>query len=289
MTRAGDEGLGLERLPDGVVQLTICGRDKVNSLNEQDHRDLSAIWPELDADPAVRVIVVTGAGRAFCAGGSMEMEQRLAGDYAGVVQTLTDARDLVLNMINCDKPIISAINGGAAGAGLATALMADISIIGEDVVLADGHTRIGITAGDHAALIWPLLCGMARAKYYLLTCDRIDGRTAAEIGLVSKAVPAEQVLPEALALAHRLAAGPQHALRWTKHSLNHWLRAAGPIFETSLGLEMIGLFGPDFAEGIAAFTAKRQPVFGDPAKPGQPGPSQPDPSQPGPTQQEEDQ
>ena len=193
----------------------------------------------------------------------MEMEQRLAGDYAGVVQTLTDARDLVLNMVNCDKPIISAINGGAAGAGLATALMADISIIGEDVVLADGHTRIGITAGDHAALIWPLLCGMARAKYYLLTCDRIDGRTAAEIGLVSKAVPADQVLPEALALAHRLAAGPQHALRWTKRSLNHWLRAAGPIFESSLGLEMIGLFGPDFAEGIAAFTAKREPRFAE--------------------------
>lgn len=263
MTRAGGEGLGLERLPDGVVQLTIRGRDKVNSLNEQDHRDLAAIWPELGADPGVRVIVVTGEGRAFCAGGNMEMEQRLAGDYAGVVQTLTDARDLVLNMVNCDKPIISAINGGAAGAGLATALMADISIIGEDVVLADGHTRIGITAGDHAALIWPLLCGMARAKYYLLTCDRIDGRTAAEIGLVSKAVPADQVLPEALALAHRLAAGPQHALRWTKRSLNHWLRAAGPIFESSLGLEMIGLFGPDFAEGIAAFTAKREPRFAE--------------------------
>ena len=267
MTRAGDEGLGLERLPDGVVQLTIRGRDKVNSLNEQDHRDLAAIWPELGADPGVRVIVVTGQGRAFCAGGNMEMEQRLAGDYAGVVQTLTDARDLVLNMINCDKPIISAINGGAAGAGLATALMADISIIGEDVVIADGHTRIGITAGDHAALIWPLLCGMARAKYYLLTCDRIDGRTAAEIGLVSKAVPREQVLPEALALAHRLAAGPQLALRWTKHSLNHWLRAAGPIFETSLGLEMIGIFGPDFAEGIAAFTAKREPKFGEADQP----------------------
>ena len=110
MTRAGDEGLGLERLPDGVVQLTIRGRDKVNSLDEQDHRDLATIWPELNADPEVRVIVVTGEGRAFCAGGNMEMEQRLAGDYAGVVHTLTEARDLVFNMVNCDKPIISAIN-----------------------------------------------------------------------------------------------------------------------------------------------------------------------------------
>lgn len=272
MTRAGahNGGLSLARRPGGIAQLTILGRDKANSLSEQDHHDLAAIWPTLDADPQVRVIVVTGEGGAFCAGGSMAMERRLAGDYTGITQTLADARYLVFNMVNCDKPIISAINGGAAGAGLATALLADISIIGEDVVLADGHTRIGITAGDHAALIWPLLCGMARAKYYLLTCDRIDGRTAAEIGLVSKAVPAGQVLPEALAVAGRLAAGPQHALRWTKRSLNHWLRAAGPIFESSLGLEMLGLFGPDFAEGTAAFTAKRPPAFGGPAGTGSP-------------------
>ena len=264
MRHGADQGLGLERMPDGVVQLTIRGRDKVNSLSEQDHRELAGIWPTLHADPDVRVIVVTGEGRAFCAGGDMAMEQRLAGDYAGITATFTEARDLVLNMVNCDKPIISAINGGAAGAGLATALLADISIIGEDVMLADGHARIGIAAGDHAALIWPLLCGMARAKYYLLTGDRIDGRTAAEIGLVSKAVPTADVLPEALAVAHRLAIGPQSALRWTKRSLNHWLRAAGPIFESSLAVEMIGLFGPDFAEGIAAFTAKRKPAFGPP-------------------------
>lgn len=275
MTRSAQDGLSLERLPGGVVQLTIRGRDKVNSLSEQDHHDLAEIWPKLDADPGVRVIVVTGEGRAFCAGGNMTMEQRLAGDYAGITATLTEARDLVFNMIGCDKPIISAINGGAAGAGLATALLADISIIGQDVILADGHTRIGITAGDHAALIWPLLCGMARAKYYLLTCDRIDGRTAAEIGLVSKAVPGGEALSQALAVARRLTVGPQDALRWTKRSLNHWLRAAGPIFESSLGLEMIGLFGPDFAEGIAAFTAKRPPVFGPPAAPDRPRPDSP--------------
>jgi len=260
--------LRVDRRAGGVTLVTIEGQDKVNSLGEQDHHDLAAIWPALDADPRVRVIVVTGQGQYFCAGGSMAMEQRLAGDYAGITQTMADARDLVTNMISCDKPVISAINGGAAGAGLATALLADISIIGEDVVLADGHTRIGIAAGDHAALIWPLLCGMARAKYYLLTCDRVDGRTAAEIGLVSKAVPAGQVLPEALAVAERLAAGPQHALRWTKRSLNHWLRAAGPIFESSLGLEMMGLFGPDFAEGVAAFTDKRTPAFGGPSSAG---------------------
>lgn len=257
-------GLLLERRPDGVAVLTICGRDKVNSLDEDDHRELAEVWVDLARDPGVRVIVVTGEGAVFCAGGNLAMEQRAAGDYDAVVRLLNESRDLVLNMINCDKPIISAINGAAAGAGLAVALVSDISVIGDDVALTDGHTRIGLTAGDHAALIWPLLCGMARAKHLLLTCERIDGRTAADIGLVSKSVPGAQVLAEALAIAEGLARGPQLALAWTKRSLNHWLRAAGPSFEASLGLEMVNLFGPDFREGIAAFAEKRPPVFPPP-------------------------
>lgn len=260
-------GLSIDRQPDGVALVTIRGRDRVNSLDETDHEELSRVWPALDADESVRIIVVTGEGNAFSAGGNIEMEKRLAGDYEGVVRTLTEARALVFNIINCDKPIISAINGPAAGAGLAVALLADISIIGDDVQLTDGHTRIGLTAGDHATLIWPLLCGMARAKYFLLTCDRIDGRLAAEIGLVSRCVPRAEVIDEALALAHRLTAGSQLALRWTKHSLNHWLRAAGPAFEASLGLEMINLFGPDFREGLNAFVEKRAPSFGGPSAP----------------------
>lgn len=254
-------GLGIEIFANGVALVTIHGRDKANSLDERDHEELSQVWSDLGRDPSVRIIVVTGANQVFCAGGNVQMEQRIAGDYAATVRTLHDARDLVLNIVNCDKPIISAINGPAAGAGLATALLADISVIGKDVVLTDGHTRIGIAAGDHAALIWPLLCGMARAKYYLLTCDRLDGATAAEIGLVSRAVPRDEVLPAAMEIADRLAAGSQLALRWTKRSLNHWLRAAGPIFESSLGLEMINLFGPDYVEGIAAFVEKRPPNF----------------------------
>jgi enoyl-CoA hydratase len=172
-----------------------------------------------------------------------------------------DARDIVMNIVNCDKPIISAINGVAVGAGLAMALMADISIIGEEVRFTDGHMRIGVTAGDHAAIIWPLLCGMAKAKYYLLTADFIDGREAERIGLVSKCVPLSALLDEALTVADRLGRSPQPALRWTKRTLNHWIRNAQPIFEASLAMEMINFFGPDLPEGLDAVSDKRDPRF----------------------------
>lgn len=254
-------GLSLSVPGDGIVQVTICGRDRVNSLDEDDHFELARVWRDLADNAACRVIVITGEGTSFCAGGNVYMEQRIAGDYARIVRTLTEARDLVLNIVDCDKPIISAINGPAAGAGLAAALLADISIIGDDVILTDGHTRIGIAAGDHAALIWPLLCGLSRAKHLLLTSSRIDGARAAEIGLVSEAVPRGQELDRALEIAAQLASGPQLALQWTKRSLNHWLRQAIPTFEASLGLEMINLFGPDYKEGLDAFMNKREPRF----------------------------
>ena len=144
-------------------------------------------------------------------------------------------------MIECDTPIISAINGVAVGAGLAVALMADISIIDQDTRFTDGHIRLGVAAGDHAVAIWPLLCGMAKAKYYLLTSEFIDGREAERIGLVSKALPADEVLPEALAIAERLATGPREAITLTKRALNHWLRQALPNFEASLAYEMLEL------------------------------------------------
>ena len=131
-------------------------------------------------------------------------------------------------MINLDKPIISAINGVAVGAGLVVALLADISIMSENARITDGHTRLGVVAGDHAAIVWPLLCGMAKAKYYLLTCDFIDGREAERIGLVSLCVPPAELLPKAFEVADKLATGAQQAIRWTKRSLNNWLRMAGP-------------------------------------------------------------
>ncbi len=255
------ERLAFERLDHGVLLVRINRPEKYNAADKVMLKEFVTVWPDISDDPQTRVAVVTGAGKAFCAGGDLHEELGKVGDYAEVVTSHEDARKLVENMIACDKPIISAINGPAAGAGLVVALMADISIIGEDIEFTDGHINIGLAAGDHAALLWPLLCGMAKAKYYLLTGDRMDGRTADSLGLVSKAVPRADVLDEALSVAQRLATGPQQAIRWTRRSLNSWLRLAMPTFEASLAMEMITLFSDDVREGITAFLERRDAQF----------------------------
>jgi enoyl-CoA hydratase len=189
----------------------------------------------------------------------------MSGDYERIAAMATEAAELVLAMLDCPQPIVSAINGTAVGAGLAVALMADISVIAADARLTDGHLRLGVVAGDHAALLWPLLCGMAKAKYYLMTADFLDGREAERIGLVSRCVAREDVLEEALAIAHRLATGPQLALRFTKRTLNHWLRAAVPAFDASVAYEMLTFFGADVQEGAEAIRERRDARFTDSA------------------------
>ena len=208
-----------------------------------------------------RVVVITGAGRAFSAGGDLDMIESYNNNLNVISGVMKEASDIVYNIANLDKPVVSAINGVAVGAGLAVALLADISIISETARLTDGHLRLGVAAGDHAAIIWPLLCGMAKAKYYLLTADFIDGKEAERIGLVSLAVPQDDVVPKAMEVANKLATGSQLAIRWTKRALNNWLRTAGPIFDHSLAVEMLGFFSDDVAEGVQAVKDKRTPNF----------------------------
>ncbi len=149
----------------------------------------------------------------------------------------------------------------AVGAGLAVALLADVSIAGRSARLSDGHARLGVAAGDHAAVLWPLLCGMAKAKYYLMTADFVSGEEAERIGLVTRCVPDEDVLGEALAVASRLAAQSTTAVQWTKRVMNQWLRQALPAFGESVALEMLGFLGPDVREGVAALRDRRPPAF----------------------------
>jgi enoyl-CoA hydratase len=253
--------LTFERKPHGVVLITINRPEVLNATNDRLHWELTQIWLTLDADDAARAAVVTGAGRAFSAGGDLDMVEANARDPKRLARMVREASDLVYNMINLDKPIVSAINGVAVGAGLVVALLADISIMAEGARFTDGHTKLGVVAGDHAAILWPLLCGMAKAKYYLLTSDFIDGKEAERIGLVSLCVPADQLLPRALEVADKLALGSQQAIRWTKRSLNNWLRMAGPIFDQSIALEMLTFMGEDVREGLQAIREKRTPRF----------------------------
>jgi enoyl-CoA hydratase len=261
MDYADYQHLTFNRKPNGVLLITINRPDVLNATNARLHWELTQVWGTVDADPGARVALVTGAGKAFSAGGDLDLVEEMFSNPAAGARTMREASDLVYNMINLDKPIVSAINGVAVGAGLVVALLADVSIIAETARLTDGHTRLGVAAGDHAALIWPLLCGMAKAKYYLLTCDFIDGREAERIGLVSLCVPPDQLITRAGEVADRLAAGAQVALRYTKRALNNWLRQAGPIFDQSLALEMLCFGHEDVREGVRALREKRAPRF----------------------------
>jgi len=250
-----------ERREDGIQLITINRPDVLNATNARLHWELSRIWKDIDEDPETNVVVVTGKGRAFSAGGDLGMIETMKGNHAQISQAFREAGDIVYNMINCEKPIISAINGVAVGAGLAVALLADITIASESMRITDGHLRLGVAAGDHAVIIWPLLCGMAKAKYYLMTADFIDGKEAERIGLVSLCVPAEQLMDKAFEVARKLARGPQQAARFTKRALNNWLKMFGPAFDASLAMEMLGFFSADVDEGVSAVKEKRQPTF----------------------------
>ena len=252
--------LTFDRPADRVLRVTLDGPG-LNAVDRHVHRELADVWPAIDHDPQTNVVVLQGAGRAFSSGGSFELIQSLVEDPTARLRVLTEARDLVFNLVSCSKVIVSAIHGPAVGAGLAAGLLADISVVGREARIIDGHTRLGVAAGDHAALCWPLLCGMAKAKYYLLTCETLTGAEAERIGLVSLCTDDDQVHAVALDIATRLSGGSQTALRWTKQALNNWYRAQAASFDASVAYEFLGFAGPDAAEGLAARIEKRPPRF----------------------------
>ncbi|MGH8959437.1 MAG: enoyl-CoA hydratase/isomerase family protein [Acidimicrobiia bacterium] len=253
--------LRIDAQPSGVTEVVLDNPERLNAVDVDGHRELTYVWPDLNADPTTRVILLRAEGRAFSAGGDFSLIEAMMDDSETHRRTLREARDLVRNIIECSKPIVAAINGAAVGAGLAAALLADIPIAGRSARILDGHTTLGVSAGDHAVLIWPLLVGMAKAKYHLLTNEPIDGTEAERMGLVAKVVDDDRLLEEARQIAERLAKGPAEALSWTKHTLNHWLRSAYPAFDASIAYEFLGFLGPDPREGLAAIREKRSPRF----------------------------
>jgi enoyl-CoA hydratase len=257
----------LERFPSlvfaqpatGVLEIVISNPKHLNAADAHMHRDLAFVWREIDVDDTVQVVLIRGDGDHFSSGGDFSLIEQMIADDATLVRVWKEASDLVYNLINCSKPVVSAIRGTAVGAGLAVALLADVSVAGRDVKIIDGHTRLGVAAGDHSVIIWPLLCGLAKARYYLLTNEPLTGEEAERIGLVARCVANEEVYSTALGVARKLANTSGSAVRWTKYALNNWLRQAGPNFDTSLALEFLGFRLSDVKAGLEAVKNRRKP------------------------------
>jgi enoyl-CoA hydratase len=247
-----------------ILEIVVSREGRLNAADSAMHRSLAGVWRAIDTDSAVSVVLVRGAGAHFSSGGDFELIEQMIADEATLLRVWKEASDLVYNLINCSKPVVSAIRGTAVGAGLAVALLADVSVAAKDARILDGHTRLGVAAGDHAVMIWPLLCGLAKARYYLLTNKPLSGAEAERIGLVGVCVDDAEVLSTALEVCRNLAAGSASAVRFTKHSLNNWLRLAGPSFDASLALEFLGFRLSDAREGLDSLRAKRAPQFRGP-------------------------
>ncbi len=265
--RAAFPSLAFESPADGVLELVIANEGRQNSATEAMHRDLANVWRAIDAEAGVRAVIVRGAGEHFSSGGDFAMIERMIEDETTLLRVWREASDLVYNLVDCSKPVVSAIRGTAVGAGLAIALLADVSVAGRNAKILDGHTRLGVAAGDHAVIIWPLLCGLAKARYHLLTNEPLSGEEAERIGLVSLCVDDAEVRDRALAIAVKLASGSASAIAFTKRALGNWLRLAGPSFDASLALEFLGFRLADVREGLDAVREKRPAKFTAPGKP----------------------
>lgn len=263
---AAYKSLKFNRPAPRILEVIMSNPGRLNSLDHEGHREMSQVWRDIDTDKETSVVLLRGEDGMFSGGGDLKLVEDMANDFDVRARTWKEASDLVYNVINCTKPVVAALEGPAVGAGLAAAMVADITVAGRTCRIIDGHTRLGVAAGDHSAIVWPLLCGMAKAKYYLMLCEAVSGEDAEKMGLVSVCVDDDKVIEKSMEICEKLAKGAPTAIRWTKYSLNNWLRMAGPTFDASLALEFMGFSGPEVREGYTALNEKRRPNF-DPDSP----------------------
>ena len=245
---------------DGVAVATLNRPEHMNAFTHSMHVEFEDLMIAIGEDKSIKSVVLTGAGKAFCAGGDLsEMKKPETRTSARVMD---GSRRLPYAILSVKQPIICAVNGHAVGIGATIALFSDVVIMAETAKIGDPHVKVGLVAGDGGAVIWPLLININRAKELLLTGDLVDGREAYRIGLANRVVPTEEVLPAALKLAEKLAKGPALAIQWTKLAINRALRqATESVLDASLALEGITIASRDHAEGIAAFLEKRAPNY----------------------------
>lgn len=246
-----------------VLTLTINRPEVLNAVNAALHEELSRIFYDVAGDAETDVIVLTGAGRAFCAGGDIDWMQEGIDRPESFEETAVEAKKIIFGLLDCEKPIICRMNGDAVGLGATIALFCDIIIAADTARVGDPHVRVGLVAGDGGAVIWPQLIGFARAKEFLMTGDLIGAVEAARIGLINHAVPAAELDSKVGAVAGKLANGATKAIRWSKVAVNIPLRQlAHSMMDASLAYEMMSNRTPDHSEAVAAFGEKRKPKFG---------------------------
>ena len=250
---------------DGIGIVTLNRPDRLNAFDEDMHSQVEQVWPILADDEDINVIVLTGAGRAFSAGGDIKGMIARFGTPEGrrrSLGTTRHAKNLVGQILNVQKPIISAVNGDAMGLGATVALVCDISVISETAKLGDTHVRVGLVAGDGGTTIWPLLIGVNRAKEFLMRGRVVSGREAAEMGIANHAVPADQVMDEAMKIARELNALPPLAVQWTKVSANQILKQQFNLaFDSGIAFEALSMNSADHNEACLAFVEKRKGAF----------------------------
>lgn len=241
-----------------ILTLTLNRPDALNAVDGTMHAELGQIFHDAADDPGSDVIVLTGAGRAFCAGGDIPWMQSIIDE--GFDRTAREAKRIITSLLDCEKPIIARLNGHATGLGATLALFCDVVFAAETARIGDPHVQVGFTAGDGAAVIWPQLIGYARAKEFLMTGDLMTATEAARIGLINHAVPAAELDARVDAFADRLAAGSQIAIRTTKMSVNIGLKQlAASLMDACLAFEARSNASREHQDAVAAFRDRRQP------------------------------
>jgi enoyl-CoA hydratase/carnithine racemase len=251
--------IAIDKRDDGVAVATLNRPGRLNAVDGTIHTELTWLTRDADVDGDVRALVITGAGRAFCAGGDFSGTPLDASPGGSMWK---EARQIVDHLLECEKPVISAVNGYAMGLGATVALLADVVFAARSAVFADTHVKMGIGAGDGGQVIWPFLVGVNRAKYFLMTGDRLGAEEAERLGLVNFVVDDDKVVEEAVGLAERLARGPARAIAASKVPLNTYLRmVSNLVMPLSLAYEEASMRTEDHKEAVRAFQEKSEPRF----------------------------
>jgi enoyl-CoA hydratase len=245
---------------DGPVRTVTINRPaELNAVNQALHGALASVWRQLAADQAARVVILTGAGRAFCAGGDLGWITSFLDDPAARDESLREGAEIIDEMLRFPMPVIAAVNGAAVGLGCSLAVLSDIVLISGTAYLADPHVSVGLVAGDGGAAFWPLLSPILRSREYLYTGDRIAAATAVELGLATRTTAPGDLLPEARRLAGRLAAQPAGALRGTKRVLNMYLsQALAGAVQAGFAAEAVTMQSAEHRDRLLALHRERR-------------------------------